>query len=95
MDWVHVEGEDRGEVKLFALSTCGWCRKTRELLEELKVAYDYKYVDMIMGAEREQVMEDVKQWNPACSFPTIVIKNKNCIVGFKPDKIKEELGYGQ
>ena len=95
MDWVHVEGEDRGEVKLFALSTCGWCRKTKELLDELKVAYDYKYVDMVMGAERDQVMGEVKTWNPACSFPTIVIKNQVCIVGFKPDQIRAELGHGQ
>ena len=94
MAWVHVDGEDRGQVKLYALSTCGWCRKTKELLSTLKVAYDYEYVDELMGAERDRALAEVKVWNPATSFPTIVLKNKNCIVGFKEDQIKAELGYG-
>jgi len=94
MNWTHVDGEDKGEVRLFALSTCGWCRKTKELLDELKVAYDYQYVDLLTGAERDQALEEVKRWNPASSFPTIVFNNKGCVVGFKADKIKEELGHG-
>jgi glutaredoxin-like protein NrdH len=31
----------------------------------------------------------VRKWNPACSFPTIVIDDKKCIVGFKEDEIRE------
>ena len=31
----HVEGQDKGKLVLFALSTCGWCKKTRELIEDL------------------------------------------------------------
>ncbi|MDD5684459.1 MAG: glutaredoxin family protein, partial [Methanoregulaceae archaeon] len=30
----HIDGEDKGKVVLFALSTCGWCAKTKELLAE-------------------------------------------------------------
>ena len=42
----HVEGENKGKILLYALSTCGWCRKTRQLLDDLGVAYDYIYVDL-------------------------------------------------
>ena len=28
----HVEGTNGHDVKLYALSTCGWCRKTKALL---------------------------------------------------------------
>ena len=35
----HVEGKNKGEVVLFALSTCGWCKKTRMLLEELGIEF--------------------------------------------------------
>ncbi len=36
-------------------------------------------------------MEDVKKFNPKCSFPTIIIGEK-VIVGYKEDEIKEALG---
>ena len=92
MNLKHVAGENRGKVMLYALSTCGWCKKTKQLLDELGVAHKYKYVDMSFGAEREELLEEVRAWNPGCSFPTIVI-GELAIVGYKPDKIKETLGY--
>jgi glutaredoxin-like protein NrdH len=87
----HVPGKDAGRVMLFALSTCGWCAKTRKLLEDLGVAYDYEYVDLLQGEEKKNIMKVVAKWNPAGSFPTIVIKDKQCIVGFKEDDIKKAL----
>ena len=88
----HVEGKNKGNVVLYALSTCGWCKKTRMLLEELGVEYNYVYVDLTEGEERSKVIEDVQKWNPQVSFPTVVINNKDVIVGFKEDEIKEKLG---
>jgi glutaredoxin-like protein NrdH len=87
----HVPGKDVGRVMLFALSTCGWCAKTKKLLEDMGVAYDYEYVDLLKGDERNKVMQVVQKWNPACSFPTIVIKDKQCIIGFKEDDIRKAL----
>jgi|GEM_PF-3996188 len=43
----QVGGEDRGDVLLYALSTCGWCRKTKALLKELGVQYRYVDVDLV------------------------------------------------
>ena len=51
----HVEGEDRGDVMLYALSTCGWCKKTKALLQELGVAYKYVDVDQLDLEELEEV----------------------------------------
>ena len=87
----HVEGKNKGNVVLYALSTCGWCKKTRMLLEDLGVEFNYVYVDLTEGEERSKVMEDVQQWIPQLSFPTVVINNKDVIVGFKEDQIKEKL----
>jgi glutaredoxin-like protein NrdH len=92
MDTEHVDGKDKGKVMLYALSTCGWCRKTKELLNELGVAYDFAYVDLLRGREQDDAIKEIKQFNPACSFPTLVIDDKKCIVGFKEDDIREELG---
>jgi glutaredoxin-like protein NrdH len=88
----HVAGRKKGQVMLYALSTCGWCKKTRELLEQLGVDYDYTYVDLLRGEEQSIVIKEIQKYNPACSFPTLVIDSKKCIVGFKEDEIREALG---
>jgi glutaredoxin len=86
----HVEGSnDKHEVMLYALSTCGWCKRTKRLLNDLGVEYDYIDVDLLRGEERQQTREEVARWNPMCSFPTIVIDNNKCIAGFKEDEIRE------
>ena len=43
----HIEGKDKGKILLYSLSTCIWCRKTKELLERLGVSYDYIFVDLL------------------------------------------------
>ena len=88
----HVAGKNKGKVMLFALSTCGWCAKTKELLNELGVEYDYTYVDKLKGEEQDAVLKEIEKYNPACNFPTLVIDSKKCIIGFKEDEIREALG---
>lgn len=85
----HVNGKNKGKVMLFALSTCGWCNRTKELLRELGIAFDYAYVDLLEGKEQDDAMNDVERFNPAGSFPTLVINDKKCIVGFREQEIRE------
>jgi len=92
MKFEHVEGEQKAKIKLFALSTCVWCKRTKQLLDNMGVAYDYIFVDHLEGQPRDEVMDEIKNWNPACSFPTLVINDEKCIVGFKEDQIKEVIG---
>jgi len=76
---------------LYALSTCVWCKKTRAFLDSLGVEYSYEYLDLLPDKEQKEVLEVVKKWNPACNFPTLVINNQKCIIGFQEDKIREAL----
>jgi len=87
----HVKGENKGKIMLYALSTCIWCKKTKNFLDDLGVEYNFIYVDYLEGDEKEKTKKEIMKWNPRCSFPTIVINDKVCIVGFKEDKIKEAL----
>ena len=41
MSLEHVAGRDVGKVMLYALSTCIWCKKTKEYLSSKNVAFDY------------------------------------------------------
>lgn len=83
----QVPGIDQGEITLYALSTCPWCRKTKQLLNDKGVAYQYFDVDQVRGPEREEVLKQVRQYNPALSFPVLVINGK-AIIGFKEEEIK-------
>jgi len=78
-------------VKMYSLSTCGHCKATKKLLNECQVEYEFTDVDLLQGEERAAILEDVKKWNPNCSFPTIIIGEK-VIVGYKEDEIREALG---
>jgi len=88
-----VSGPHSGHRNVFyGLSTCVWCKRTRQFLEEQGVAFDFVYVDLLVGGEREEAMAQVRQWNPALSFPTLVVDDAQCVVGAKPDQIREVLG---
>ncbi len=82
---------DEKPVKIFSLSTCSHCKSTKKLLNECTIQYDFVEVDLLEGDERKAILEDVKKFNPKCSFPTIIIGEK-VIVGFKEKDIKEALG---
>jgi len=88
----HVDGKNKGNILLYALSTCGWCKKTKEFLNSLGVEFSYIFVDLLEGQEKDEIIEDVKKWNPRCSFPTLIINDEKCIVGYKEDQIEEAIG---
>ncbi|UCH22543.1 MAG: glutaredoxin family protein [Deltaproteobacteria bacterium] len=78
-------------VKIFSLSTCSHCKSTKKFLNDCTVKYEFVDVDLLEGDERKAILEDVKKFNPKCSFPTIIIGEK-VIVGFKEKEIREALG---
>jgi glutaredoxin-like protein NrdH len=88
----HVKGKNKGKIMLYALSTCIWCKMTKELLDKLGVEYSFIFVDLLTEKEKDKATDNIKKWNPSCSFPTMVINDKKCIVGFKEKEIKEALG---
>ena len=92
MGMEHVDGKDKGKVMLFALSTCGWCGKTKDLLREMGVAFDYTFVDLLDGKEQDDAITLVEKFNPSGSFPTLVINDRKIIVGFREQEIREALG---
>ena len=90
MEFQNVEGRDAGEVTLYALSTCGWCKKTRDIIDSLGVRYRYVYVDLLDEKGRNEAVEIIKKLNPNLSFPTVDVNGK-IIVGFKDEELKELL----
>lgn len=78
-------------VKIYTLSTCSHCKATKKFLNDCAVKYEFTDVDLIDPEERAAILEEIKKWNPRCSFPTIIIGDK-VIVGYREDEIREALG---
>jgi glutaredoxin len=79
------------KVKIYTLSTCSHCKAAKKFLNENNVVFDATDVDLLQGKDRESALNEVIQFNPQRSFPTIIIGDK-IIVGFKEQDIREALG---
>jgi len=85
----HIKGKNVGRIVAYTLSTCVWCKKTKKLLNDLGIDYYYIDVDLFEEEDRERAREEVLRWNPAGSFPTVVIDNEKSINGYEPEEIKK------
>ncbi|MBN1770915.1 MAG: glutaredoxin family protein [Deltaproteobacteria bacterium] len=91
MSFNKVSGSrNKHRVVLYALSTCGWCRKTKELLAAEDVEHEYVDVDLLEGLERKMVSDEVRALNPRGNYPVLQI-DEQVIVGYDPDKTREAL----
>lgn len=78
-------------VKVYTLSTCTHCKALKKFLEDCGVKYEFRDVDLFSGEEQSALIEEVRKFNPGCTFPTIIIGNK-IIVGFREQVVREALG---
>ncbi len=81
----------RCDVKLYSLSTCIHCRDEKDFLDQCGINFNCIDVDKLAPEQRNELLKEIKEVNPRCAFPTLVIGDK-VIVGFKKDEIKEILG---
>jgi glutaredoxin-like protein NrdH len=80
----------RPKIKIYTLSTCSHCIRTKRFFKEHGIDMEFIDVDLLTGAERERIMDEVRKFNPDCSFPTICIGD-TVIVGFNEEKIRTAL----
>ena len=68
-----VDGKKGKKIILFALSTCGWCDKTKALLNKLGVEYGYVDVDLLQNRDLVLVRREFEKKDVIFSFPTTCI----------------------
>ena len=78
-------------VRMYTLSTCSHCRRTKEFFTSQGIEFEYTDVDLLTGDERRAIVEKVRTINPRVSYPTILIGDQ-VIVGFQEREIREALG---
>ncbi len=78
------------QVRLFALSTCPYCRMTKKYLDQLGIEYEFTEVDTLEGDERTTAIDEVQRLSGGKSFPVVVLDDE-VIVGFNKKRMKELL----
>lgn len=92
METKKVEGSNtKHKVFLYTLSTCGWCKKTKQLLKDKEIAYEYIDLDTCSKEDQKKAIEILKEKKIPVAFPVIVVNDDTIIQGFKKDDILEAI----
>lgn len=81
-------------IKLFTLSTCPWCRKTKQLLLDKGIEFTTLEVDTLAAEEQENALKEVDRLAARRSFPILVVDNR-VIQGYREKEILEAIEHGE
>ncbi|MCW3996806.1 MAG: glutaredoxin family protein [Candidatus Bathyarchaeota archaeon] len=93
MQFSKVPGKKNDhKVIVYALSTCVWCKLTKQFLNENNVEYEFVDVDLLQDKEKSEVHRTILDKGGSLSYPTTIVDDKTVITGFRKDQLKEALG---
>jgi len=93
MKFSKVPGKKNNhKVTLYALSTCVWCKLTKQFLKDNDVEFDYVDVDLLNEEDKSKAHETISSKGGMLSYPTTIIDDKTVVTGFRKDQLKEALG---
>jgi glutaredoxin-like protein NrdH len=84
------------DVRLYALSTCPYCRLTKKYLDEQGVTYELTEVDLLEGVQSDldspkgEAVAEVKRLSGGSSFPVLAVGSE-VVVGFNKGRINRLL----
>jgi glutaredoxin-like protein NrdH len=93
MQFSKVSGQKRQhKVVLYALSTCAWCKLTKQFLKDNDIEYEYVDVDLCEEEDKQKIRQHIQSKGGPLSYPTVIVDDNMLITGFRKDKLKEALG---
>ena len=92
MHFSKVSGkQNKHKVILYALSTCVWCKMTKQFLKDNNIEYEYIDVDLCEKEDKQKIREQIQSKGGSLSYPTTIVDDSAVITGFRKDKLKEAL----
>jgi glutaredoxin len=82
------------KVKVYALSTCPWCRKAKQFFKDHGVEFEAIDFDLCEPQKQKECLSEMKLYGAGGSFPVVLI-GKDMVEGFNPEKYCELLGIQQ
>ncbi len=93
MQFSKVSGsKNHHKVVLYALSTCVWCRMTKQFLKDNNIEFEYVDVDLLEEEEKQKIRDEIVSKGGPLSYPTTIVDDKTVVTGFRKDLLKEALG---
>jgi glutaredoxin-like protein NrdH len=93
MQFSKVQGkQNKHKVVLYALSTCVWCKMTKQYLKDNEVEFEYIDVDLCEEEEKQEIRQHIQSKGGPLSYPTTIVDDNVLITGFRKDLLKEALG---
>jgi len=78
------------KVKVYALSTCPYCKRTKRFLEEQKIAHECVDVDLLDDESQDKALDEIQRLTGRQSFPVVVVGD-TVIVGHDEEKLRTAL----
>jgi glutaredoxin len=78
------------KVSMYTLSTCPWCRKTKQFFTKHNIPFDFIDYDLADEETQERIMRELDA-EGANGFPFVRIDGE-VVEGYRPDRYTELLG---
>ncbi|WP_455382019.1 glutaredoxin family protein [Salinispira pacifica] len=94
VEFVKEEGTRADlKLKLYALSTCAFCKRAIEFLKAQNIEFQYIYLDKIDVDRKREIKAGLKEkYKNLPVFPVLTIKDERAISGFREEEYRQALG---
>lgn len=82
------------KVKMYTLSTCLWCKRTKQFFADRKIPFEAVDYDKVDEAEQERIMAEMRGNGGGGSFPYVII-GFDVVQGYEPDEFERLMGAGK
>lgn len=81
---------NKGEIVIYALSTCAFCKKALKFLRENSICFSYVYIDEFDFDKKSKIKGELKEkYKKDIGFPFLILDGTKVIVGFTEDEYKK------
>ena len=93
INFITEDGNDSGHsITVYALSTCGFCRRAISYLRERKLAFRYVYIDELPPDVKAEIKAELREkYMRNLVFPFLVVDDRESTTGFVQEKWNELL----
>ena len=76
------------KVSMYTLSTCPWCRKTKQFFKDKNIQFDFIDYDLATEGEQDRISKDMMKYTGHVAFPFVRI-DEEVVIGYNPEKYEE------
>jgi len=84
IEYTEIDGTlKRHDIEVYALSTCGFCKRALSFLKDKGIAYRFVHVDLVPIETKNRVKSALAdKFKEHVSFPFAVVDGEKTLIGF-------------